>query len=65
MIEDTGLDEVDKYHLEHLKNVVAAANDRYREYLKKVEAGEVRRQEQEAQTQAQLDDLGNRLKFDE
>lgn len=64
VIEDTGLDEVDKYHIKHLNEAVASTNERYRDYLKRKEADTKRQQGERAQTQSEIDDLEKRLDFD-
>lgn len=65
VIEDTGLDEVDKYHIKHLNEAVASTNERYRDYLKRKETDTKREHEERAHTQAEIDDLEKRLKFDD
>lgn len=64
VIQSAGLDEIDKYHLEHLKKAVEHTNSRYRDYAKRLEAQKAREAREEAQTQAEIDALESRLKFD-
>lgn len=65
VIQDCGLDEVAEHHLPRLKEAVTETNDQYLENLKKSGSKEERKRETENQHQTELDELEQKLKFDE
>ena len=65
VIQDCGLDEVAEHHLPRLKEAVAETNDQYRENLTKSGMKEERKRDRENQHQGELDELEQKLNFDD
>jgi hypothetical protein len=65
VIQDCGLDEVAEHHLPRLKEAVAETNDQYRENLTKFGMKEERKRDRENQHQGELDELEQKLNFDD
>ena len=65
VIQDCGLDEVAEHHLPRLKEAVTETNDQYRENLTKVGMKEEHKRDRENQQQGELDELEQKLNFDD
>ncbi len=65
VLDGTTLEEVERYHRETLLLVLKTTNQQYREWKQRKDAQEARRQSEQAEHRRSVEDVAQRIRFDE